>query len=315
MGYQSVSLNVNFFDIVPKVILGIFVLYILFQFVRSIQLVPTRTAIIVERLGKYYKTLKPGFHVLIPFIDKTAYTHDLREKTITVDPQDCFTNDNVKVEVDGIIYMSVVDPVQASYGITDYQYAAIQLAQTTTRSIIGTIDLDKTFEERDLISARVVDVLSEVAESWGIMVHRYEVKNIVPPMTVRTAMEKQMTAERDKRAMLASAEGKRQSSINDSEGIMTEVINLSEGEKERRINEAEGRAKEVYALAEATASSIEKLSEALSESHGQEAINMRLSQQYLSNISKLSHNKNDIILPLDLSNVQDILKKIELKKA
>ncbi len=299
-------------ELVPKAIIGIFLIYLLFQFIRSIRIIPTRTAIIVERLGKYSRTLKPGFHVMLPFIDKAAYILDLREKTISVEPQECFTNDNVKVEVDGVIYISVDDPVKASYGITNFQYAAIQLAQTTTRSVIGTIELDKTFEERDMISGRVVSVLSEVAEAWGITVHRYEVKNIVPPNSVRNAMEKQMTAERERRAMLATAEGIRQSCINDSEGLMTEMVNLSEGEKERRINEASGRATEIFSLAKATADSINKMSEVLKEESGKEAINMRLSQQYLSNMSKLSNANTEVILPMDMSKVKDVLKGIDI---
>ncbi|MBF0431291.1 MAG: paraslipin [Fibrobacteria bacterium] len=300
------------FDFIPKIILGLLALYVLYQFVRSVRMVSTRTALIVERLGKYHKTLQPGFHVLMPFLDKVAFTLDLREETINVEPQECFTLDNVKVEVDGIIYISVMDPMKASYGITDYRNAAIQLAMTTTRAIIGTIELDKTFEERELISARVVEVLSEAAEGWGIMVHRYEVKNIVPPESVKSAMERQMTAEREKRAMLATAEGKRQSSINDSEGMMRQLINLSEGEKQRRINEAEGRAKEVEALANATADSITKIALAISESNGEDAINMRLSQQYLSGVSKLAKKKNDVILPLNLGDFQEVLKGIKL---
>lgn len=300
--------------IIPKTILGLFAIYVLYKFIVSIQIIPTRTAVIVERFGKYYKTLNPGFHLLIPFIDKAAYTHDMREKAIGVDPQECFTNDNVKVEVDGIIYISITDPVKASYGITDYQYAAIQLAQTTTRSVIGTIDLDKTFEERDLISARVVGVLGEVEEAWGIQVHRYEVKNIIPPVTVKKAMEKQMTAERERRAMLATAEGVRQSNINDSEGIMTEIINLSEGEMQRRTNEAKGRAQEILSLAKATAESIEKVAEALNQENGKEAINMRLSQQYLSEISKLSSSEHEVLLPIDLTKIDEVLKGIHISK-
>ncbi len=299
------------FQNISKVILGIIGLIILFQFIRSIRMVPTKTAIIVERLGKYSKTLQPGFHVLLPFVDKVAYKLDMREMAINVDPQECFTRDNVKVEVDGVIYISVVDSMKASYGITNYRYAAIQLAQTTTRSIIGTIDLDKTFEERELVSAKVVEALSEVAEGWGIMVHRYEVKNIVPPKSVKKAMEKQMTAERDKRAMLATAEGKRQSSINDSEGKKREMINLSEGEKQKKINLAEGKANEIEALAKATADSINKIAAALSESDGLKAINMRLSQQYLNNLSKLAHGKKDVILPINLMNFDEVLKGIE----
>ncbi|MBF0199035.1 MAG: paraslipin [Planctomycetes bacterium] len=300
-------------DLVAKIIIGLICLYVLAKLVFSIRMVPTQTAIIVERLGRYSRTLQPGFHILLPFIERSAFTLDLREETIAVEPQECFTLDNVKVEVDGIIYISIDDPVKASYGITDYRYAAIQLAQTTTRSVIGTIELDKTFEERELVSARVVEVLDEVADSWGIRVHRYEVKNIVPPNTVRDAMEKQMTAEREKRAMLATAEGKRQSSINDSEGVMTEVINHSEGEKQKRINEAEGKAKEIEALAKATADSISKVAVALTQEHGEDAINMRLAQQYIKSMGNLAHDTKDVMVPLDLGDFPQIMAKLGLK--
>ena len=303
---------IDYINIGSQVILGLICLFVLGKFIFSVRMVPTRTCVIVERLGNYSRTLEPGFHLLIPFIDKAAFVLDLREETISVEPQECFTLDNVKVEVDGIIYISVEDPVKASYGITDYRYAAIQLSKTTTRSIIGTIELDKTFEERELVSARVVEVLGEVANSWGIKVHRYEVKNIIPPHSVRDAMEKQMTAERDKRAILATAEGKRQSCINDAEGIMREMINRSEGEKQKRINEAEGKAQEIESLAKATANSITKVAAALSETHGEGAINMRLSQLYINNMSKLAGENKNIILPIDLSNFKGMLDKMNL---
>jgi len=293
-------------------ILALICLYVVFQFIRSIRLVPTRTAMVVERLGKFQSTLEPGFHILIPFIDKVAFTLDLREEAIPVEPQECFTLDNVKVEVDGVIYISVMDARHASYGITNYRYAAIQLAQTTTRAVIGTIELDKTFEERELISARVVSVLEEVAELWGIRVHRYEVKNIVPPTTVRNAMEKQMTAERNRRAMIATAEGNRQAKINDSEGIKAQMINLSEGEKQRQINEADGQAREIEAIAKATAGSIRKLALAISEKNGEEAIKMRLSQSHLSNMKKLARQDKEVILPMDLSKFDEVIRGINL---
>lgn len=300
-------------NILPKVVLAFVGLVILYKLFQSIRMVPTKTALIVERLGKYHVTLEPGFHILVPWIDFVAYQLDLKEETIIVEPQECFTSDNVLVEVDGIIYISVIDPQKASYGITNYRMAAIQLAQTTTRSIIGTIELDKTFEERELISARVVSVLSDVAEAWGICVHRYEVKNIEPPSSVTEAMEKQMTAERDKRAILAQAEGRRQANINDSEGLKNEMINLSEGVKQKIINEAEGRAKEILAIADATATSISKIALAITESNGEAAINMRLSQQYLDNFSKLADKSNEVILPMDISNFNDVLKGIQSK--
>ncbi len=300
-------------DKFAQLVLGIGAFYVLIQFFRSIRMVPTQTALVVERLGRYSATLEPGFHVILPFIDRVAFALDLREESIPVEPQECFTADNVKVEVDGVIYISVVDPRHACYGVTDYRYAAIQLAQTTTRAVIGTIELDKTFEERELISARVVGVLGEVAEAWGIRVHRYEVKNIVPPTSVRNSMEKQMTAERDRRAMIAVAEGRRQARINDSEGIRAEMVNLSEAEKQKQINEAEGRAREVEAVAEATADSIRKVAAAISESHGEAAIAMRLAQQHLRNLRKLGEQESEIILPLDLTRLDQVLEGVRLK--
>ena len=214
-------------DYTLLVVWGLFFLIIVIKFFQSIRLVSTQTAHIVERLGQYQKTLDAGFHALLPFIDKVTFVQDLREEAIDVPPQECFTGDEVQVTVDGVIYMSVTDPVKASYGITDYRFAAVQLAKTTTRSVIGTLDLDRTFEERDIISAKVVEVLDEAGSSWGIRVHRYEIENISPPETVRSAMEKQVRAERDRRAILASSEGDKQSRINRSEGLKTEVINLS----------------------------------------------------------------------------------------
>lgn len=302
------------FNNIGKLGLALFALFILYNFVRSIRLVPTQTALIVERLGSYSSTLTAGFHILIPFIDRVAFSLDLKEETIPVEPQECFTSDNVQVEVDGVIYLSVIDAKHASYGITDYRYAAIQLAQTTTRAIIGTIELDKTFEERELISARVVSVLEEVALSWGIRVHRYEVKNIVPPDSVRFSMEKQMTAERDRRAMISTAEGKRQAKINDSEGMMAQMINLSDGEKTKRINEAEGKAAEILTIANATADSIRKLASSANSEHGVEAINMRLSQLHIANLKKLAHEDKEIWIGMDLSKFDEVLKGVRIKR-
>ncbi len=305
------SQAMNMIEMGSQGVLAILGFAILYKLIISIQMVPTQTALIIERLGNYHMTLQPGFHILIPWFDKVAFKLDLREQTNVVEPQECFTKDNVLVEVDGVIYISVVDPQKASYGITEYRTAAIQLAQTTTRAIIGTIELDKTFEERELISARVVEVLSEVAEAWGICVHRYEVKNIVPPESVKYAMEKQMTAERDKRAILAKAEGVRQANINESEGIKNQMINLSEGVRQKSINEAEGRAKEILSIAEATAASINKVALAITESNGEEAINMRLAQQYLDKYSLLADEQTEIILPLNISSFDDVLKGIK----
>ena len=299
-------------NFISQIVLGVLGLYVLYEFVRAIVLVPNQYAYIVERLGNYNGTLGPGFHALIPFVDKVVYKQDLREETIEVEPQECFTKDNVRVEVDGVIYLSVIDPVNASYGITDYRYGAIQLAQTTTRSVIGQMDLDETFEERAKMSKEVVDVLSEMEEVWGIRVHRYEIKNIITPRTVQKAMERQMTAERDRRAVIATSEGKKGAMINDAEGEKQQVINISEGEKQRRINEAEGVAREIEALAEATAVSVERIADALSENKGKEAMKLQLSEKYLGQLNKLGRKENSVIIPRDLSSFEEVMKGLSL---
>lgn len=295
-------------------LLGLLAIYTLYKFIQSIQLVPTQKAYIVERLGKYKKTLGPGFHALLPFFDQVKYRQDLKEETIEVEPQECFTKDNVKVEVDGVIYLSVTDPVNASYGITNYRFAAVQLAQTTTRSIVGTMDLDDTFEDRALINKEVVSVLAEMEQAWGIRVHRYEIKNIMTPRTIQNAMERQMTAERERRATIAKSEGVKESSINDAEGMKREIINVSEGEMQRRINEAEGVAEEIESLAEATAVSIEQIADALNTSKGKEAMQMRLAEKYITQLAKLADDKNDVIIPTDITNYDAIMAGLSLDK-
>jgi regulator of protease activity HflC (stomatin/prohibitin superfamily) len=289
------------------VVWTLLVLYTAVKFAKCVRMVPTQSAYIVERLGKYHTTLGPGFHLLVPFIDVVRFIRNLREEAIEVPPQMCFTQDNVQVEVDGVLYMSVTNPVAASYGVTDYRFAAIQLAQTTTRSVLGTLDLDRTFEERDAINTKVVRVLGEVGQTWGMRVHRYEVKNIIPPPSVRDAMERQMGAERDRRALLAQAEGQKRTAINNSEGRKTEAINKSEGEKQRRINEAQGRAAEILALAKATAESIEKMGNAIAQEGGVEAMNLRLGQSYLTKLGALGHGQANIMLAADLTSVDALL--------
>ncbi len=292
--------NVANLDIVILAIWAAIFLYLAFKFIQAICLVPTQSAYVVERLGKYHCTLEAGFHMLLPFIDRVAFIQDLKEETIDVPPQECFSKDEVNVEVDGVIYIQVVDSLKASYGITDYRFAAMQLAQTTTRSVIGTLDLDRTFEERDIISAKVVEVLDKAGETWGIRVHRYEIKNITPPLTVKNAMELQVTAEREKRAILAKSLGDKESRINRSEGKMTEMINISEGEKQRRINAAEGKSAEILAIAQATSNAIRKIAEVLEQPGGDQAIKMQLNEQYLQKMSGLSHQSRKIILPANL---------------
>jgi regulator of protease activity HflC (stomatin/prohibitin superfamily) len=294
-------------DLLNGVVWAALALGLVYKFVRSIRLVPTKKAAVVERLGRYRTTLGPGFHALMPFLDKVAYVHDLREQSLPVPPQECFTQDNVKVNVDGVMYIAVVDPVKASYGVTNYIFAAIQLAQTTTRSVIGTLDLDKTFEERDLVSTKVVQVLSEAGVAWGITVYRYEIKGISTPETVRKAMEQQVTAERQRRALVAQSEGDRESRINRSEGHKMQLINRSEGEMQRRINEAEGRAREVRAIAEATAQSIEKIAEAVAQPGGSEALRIQLVETYLSQLQHIGRQNTRVILPMDLTRLNELL--------
>jgi regulator of protease activity HflC (stomatin/prohibitin superfamily) len=288
---------------------GVSFLILIVKFFQSIRLVSTQTAHIVERLGKYHKTLEAGFHALIPFVDKVTFVQDLREEAIDVPPQDCFTGDEVKVTVDGVIYISIMDAVKASYGIVDYRYAAVQLAQTTTRSVIGTLALDRTFEERDIISAKVVEVLDAAGETWGIRVHRYEIKNLSPPDTVQNAMEKQVNAERERRAILAASEGDKQSRINRSEGLKRELINRSEGEKQRRINEAEGQAQEITAIASATAESIAKIAAVVSEPGGDQALRLQIYERHIESLRGLQNSK--IILPANLMNFESWMSNLD----
>ena len=302
----------EFINLISQGLLALIAVYVLYQFLRSIRIVPQQSAYIVERLGNYHKTLEAGFHALVPFIDRVKYTQDLREQAITVEPQDCFTEDNVRVRVDGVIYLSVTDPVNASYGVTDYRRASIQLAQTTTRSVIGRMELDTTFQERAVISQKVVDVLNEVEQPWGMKVHRYEIKNIDVPRTVQQAMERQMTAERERRAVVARSEGQERSTINDAEGQKQELINQSEGEMQKRINEAEGRAQEIEAIANATAEAIESVARAVSSPGGEEAVKLRLAEQYLGTIARLGKKENKVLLPADLTRFDAVIDGLAL---
>jgi regulator of protease activity HflC (stomatin/prohibitin superfamily) len=288
-------------------------LYTVAKVLGSIQVVPNRTIRVVERFGRYSRSLDPGFHLLAPWIDRVTYVHDLREQTIDVPAQQCFTLDNVRVIVDGVMYIQVTDPVKASFGVNDYRRAAMQLALTTSRAIIATLELDRTFEERDLISAKVVEEVARAGESWGIQVLRYEIKTIEPPDTVKAAMEMQVTAERNRRAIIAKSEGDMQAAINRSEGVRNELIARSDGERQRRINEAQGRAREIEALAEATAASIEKLAEAISMDGGERAVRLRLSEAYLDKLSSLASADTQIVLPADLTRVDSLLQALEIE--
>ncbi len=291
---------------------GLLFIVFVYKLLYSIRIVPNKKAYIVERLGQYHKTLGPGFHALIPFIDKVTFIQDLKEATIDVPPQDCFTKDEVNVEVDGVIYISVADATKASYGVTNYGFASIELAQTTTRSVIGTLDLDKTFEERDLISSRVVEVLNKAGETWGIRVHRYEIKNITPPASVQNSMEKQVNAERERRAILAKSEGDKQARINRSEGSKREMINLSEGQMKKMINEAEGRASEILTVAKATAGSIQKIGEVLMSKGGEDAFRLKLKEKHLKNLRQLADANVEIIVPGSINDYESWIKTVGL---
>ena len=293
-------------ELTTVILLGVIFL-ILVAFSKTIKIVPQKQAFIVERLGKYRVTLEAGFHVLIPFIDIVAYKHTLKEQALDVAPQTCITQDNISVEVDGILYIQVIDPRKASYGINNYQYAATQLAQTTMRSVIGKLQLDRTFEERETVNVQIVAAVDKASDPWGVKVTRYEVKNIEPPLSIKDAMEKQMRAEREKRAMIAESEGEKQAKINRAEGDRQELIARSEGEKQKRINEAEGRAAEIEKVATATATGIREIASAIQEKGGLNAVNLRIAEQYLTEFGKLAKENNTLIIPSNLSDIAGMI--------
>jgi len=275
---------------------------------KCVRIVPQRQAFIVERLGKYHCTLDAGLHLLVPLIDRVAYKQSLKEQAIDVPPQQCITRDNITVEVDGILYLMVMDAAKASYGIGNYLFATTQLAQTTMRSEMGKLELDKSFEERTLINMAIVEAVDKASDPWGVKVTRYEIKNISPPQTIRDAMEKQMRAEREKRALIAESEGDRQAKINRAEGEKQQAIAISEGEKMKRINEAGGRAQEILLVAEAQANGIRQVASAINEQGGVNAVNMKLAEQYLTEFGKLAKANNTMIIPTDLANVAGVIK-------
>lgn len=292
------------------IILIIIIIFLLVAFLSTFKVVPQRSVYIIERLGKFNRALDAGFHILIPFIDKVAYKQNLKEQALDVASQICITRDNIAVEVDGVLYLQVVDPQKASYGIDNYRFAVIQISQTTMRSIIGKMELDKTFEERETVNATIEDAVDRASGPWGIKVSRYEVKNISPPQTIRDAMEKQMRAEREKRALIAESEGDKQAKINRAEGEKQQTIALSEGEKQRRINEASGRASEIEMVAVATAKGIREIAQSINEDGGMNAVNLRIAEQYLSEFGKLAKTNNSMIVPADLSDIAGVISSI-----
>ncbi len=289
------------------IIMAVLAFFVFITILKTAVVVPNQVVYVIERLGKYSRTLGAGFHILMPFIDRVAYRHILKEQAMDVPPQNCITKDNISVEIDGILYMRVIDPVKASYGIMDYRFAIVQLAQTTMRSEIGKIELDRTFEEREKINMEIVAAVDKASLPWGIKVTRHEIKNITPPESIKGAMEKQMRAEREKRALIAESEGDKQAKINRSEGDKQEFILRSEGEKQRRINEAEGRAKEITLVAEATAAGIAEIAKAIGLNNGPQAVNLRIAELYIAQFGNLAKANNTMIVPSNLTDISTMV--------
>jgi len=281
-------------------VLAVFVVIVL---VKTAVVVPQRMEFIVERLGKYNKTLGAGFHILFPFLDRIAYRRSLKEVVIDVQSQTCITADNISIAVDGVLYMQVMDSKKSAYGIDNYELAAAQLAQTSLRSVIGKIELDKTFEERDTLNQQIVAAIDAAATNWGIKVLRYEIKDLTPPQTVMQAMEAQMKAVREKRAAIATSEGDRDSRVNRAKGLKEEAIAISEGEMTKQINEAKGKSQEIELVAEATAKGVTMIAAALNAEGGEMAANLRVAEQYVKEFGKLAKESNTMLIPSNMGDM------------
>ena len=289
------------------VVLVLAVLLIIFILFKTAVVVPQQNAIVVERLGRYHATLNAGFHLLVPFVDVIRYRHSLKEQAIDIPAQVCITRDNVQVGVDGILYLKVLDPERASYGISNYTFAIIQLAQTTLRSMMGKIDLDRTFEERSSINTEIVSELDKASEAWGVKVLRYEIKNIEPPADIIAAMEKQMRAEREKRAVVLQSEGQRDAAINTAEGEKQQVIKASEAKRQQQINEAEGQAAAIRAVATATAQGLREVATAIQTDGGREAVQLRVAEQYVTQFGQLARTTTAVVVPANLTDVAGMI--------
>lgn len=274
-------------------------------------IVQEQNEVIQERLGKYHASLNPGFHFMIPFVDRAAYIHEMREQVLDVPSQSCITCDNIQVEVDGLVYLQVVDAANASYGIADYRNAAVNLAQTTMRSEVGKIDLDTTFSERDLLNTNIVQEIDRASDSWGIKVLRYEIKNIEPSKHIVETMEKQMEAERTKRAEITISDGQRTAIVLISEGDQIEAVNLSEGEKKKRTNEAEGKAQEIELIAGATADGVRAMAQAIAQPGGNQAVKVQLAEQFIREYGNILEEANVSVLPSDLANFKSLIQTIK----
>ena len=290
-------------DLLALILLAVAALFV----ARSVQVVPQQHAWIVERLGRYHATLSPGLNFLIPFIERVAYRHSLKEIPLDVPSQVCITRDNTQLKVDGILYFQVTDPMRASYGSSDYVMAITQLAQTTLRSVIGKMELDRTFEERELINASVVNALDEAALTWGVKVLRYEIKDLTPPAEILHAMQQQITAEREKRALIAASEGRKQEQINIATGERASFIARSEGEKQAQINQAEGQAAAISAVAAASADAIRRIAAAIREPGGEQAVQLQVAEKAVDAYAELARTNNTMIVPAHMGEVAGLI--------
>ncbi|SFC43584.1 SPFH domain-containing protein [Massilia yuzhufengensis] len=288
------------------VALVFFIIALVFIF-KTINVVPQQHALVVERLGKYHATLGPGLNIVVPFIDRIAYKHSLKEIPLDVPPQVCITRDNTQLQVDGILYFQVTDAMRASYGSSNYIQAITQLAQTTLRSVIGKMELDKTFEERDHINTTIVNAIDESAANWGVKVLRYEIKDLTPPAEILHAMQRQITAEREKRALIAASEGRRQEQINIASGEREASIARSEGERQASINRAQGEASAIVALAEASATALRQVGAAIQEPGGQDAVNLRVAEEYVDAFRNLAKTNNSLIVPANMGDMSSVI--------
>jgi regulator of protease activity HflC (stomatin/prohibitin superfamily) len=290
-----------------EIALVLFVIAVIFV-VRSVKVVPQQHAWVVERLGKYHGSLAPGLNFLVPFIDKVAYKHSLKEIPLDVPSQVCITRDNTQLQVDGILYFQVTDPMRASYGSSNYIVAVTQLAQTSLRSVIGKLELDKTFEERDIINAQVVQAIDEAALNWGVKVLRYEIKDLTPPKEILHAMQAQITAEREKRALIAASEGRRQEQINIATGEREAFIARSEGAKQAEINKAQGEAAAILAVAEATAQAIRQVAEAIRQPGGEQAVQLKVAERAVDAFGKVAEDSTTtLVIPANMSEVSGLI--------
>ncbi len=288
------------------VALVFFVIALVFIF-KTINVVPQQHALVIERLGKFHAVLGPGLNIVVPFIDRVAYKHSLKEIPLDVPPQVCITRDNTQLQVDGILYFQVTDAMRASYGSSNYIQAITQLAQTTLRSVIGKMELDKTFEERDHINTTIVNAIDESAANWGVKVLRYEIKDLTPPAEILHAMQRQITAEREKRALIAASEGRRQEQINIASGEREASIARSEGERQASINRAQGEASAIVALAEASATALRQVGAAIREPGGMDAVNLRVAEHYVDAFGKLAKTNNSLIVPANMGDMSSVI--------